>query len=67
MENNVYVRKKITILFDNKICEAFTYFIADTETHLSYLKEQKAEMMNEYNLDMAEGELKPGWEGPLDN
>ncbi|MBH68408.1 MAG: hypothetical protein CMM58_08650 [Rhodospirillaceae bacterium] len=67
MENNVYVRKKITILLHDEICEAFTYFIADTETHLGHLKEQKAEMINEYSLDMAKGELKPGWEGPLDN
>lgn len=64
MEDNVYVRKKITVLLDNEICEAFTYFIADTELHLNHLNTETAEMINNYSLDMAEGELKPGWDEP---
>ena len=64
MDENIYLRKKITVLLDNDICEAYTYFIADTETHLDFLKQGTAEMINNYNLDMAKGELKPGWEEP---
>ena len=52
------------MLLDNDICEAYTYFIADTETHLDFLKQGTAEMINNYSLDMAKGELKPGWEEP---
>lgn len=64
MEENIYLRKKITVLLDNDICEAYTYFIADTETHLDFLKAGTAEMINNYSLDMAKGDLKPGWEEP---
>ena len=64
MDENIYLRKKITVLLDNDICEAYTYFIADTETHLDFLKQGTAEMINNYSLDMAKGELKPGWEEP---
>ena len=64
MEENIYLRKKITVLLDNDICEAYTYFIADTETHLDFLKAGTAEMINDYSLDMAKGDLKPGWEEP---
>ena len=64
MSSNVYVRKKITVLLDNKTYQAFTYFIADPESHMDAVNEGTAEMINNYELDMAVGDLKPGWEDP---
>ena len=64
MSNNVYVRKKITVLLDNNAYQAFTYFIADSESHMDAVNEGTAEMINNYELDMALGDLKPGWEDP---
>ena len=63
MSNNVYVRKRITVLLDNNAYQAFTYFIADPESHMDAVNEGMAEMINNYELDMAVGDLKPGWEG----
>jgi gamma-glutamylcyclotransferase (GGCT)/AIG2-like uncharacterized protein YtfP len=67
MSNNVYVRKKITVLLDDKTYQAFTYFIADSESHMDAISKGKAEMINNYELDMAVGDLKPGWEDPTNN
>ena len=67
MSNNVYVRKKITVLLDDKTYQAFTYFIADSESHMDAISKGKAEMINNYELDMAVGDLKPGWVDPTNN
>ena len=61
MSGNIYERKKIAVLLEDEICEAYTYFIADPETHLDALKDGSAEMVKEYTMDMAVGDLKPGW------
>ena len=64
MDDNIYIRKKITVLLDNARYEAFTYFIADPDTHLDAVRDGTAAMAREYAADMAIGELKPGWEDP---
>jgi hypothetical protein len=64
MSNNVYVRKKITVLLDNNAYQAFTYFIADSESHMDSVNAGTAEMINNYELDMAVGDLKSGWGDP---
>ena len=48
----------------NNAYQAFTYFIADSESHMDAVNEGTAEMINNYELDMALGDLKPGWEDP---
>jgi phosphopantothenoylcysteine synthetase/decarboxylase/gamma-glutamylcyclotransferase (GGCT)/AIG2-like uncharacterized protein YtfP/glutaredoxin-related protein len=59
---NVYERKKITILLQDEICQAYTYFIADPDAPMDAVEARSAEMVSEYTLDMAVGELKPGFE-----
>lgn len=57
---NTYVRKKISIVIDDKTVQAFCYFIADPARHLESLKRGESEIIAEYRLDMAKGPLKPG-------
>lgn len=61
-DNNVYVRKKINIVVDGETESAFVYVIANPEEHLSKLENGTSEIVSEYTLDMAKGELKPGYE-----
>ena len=57
--DNIYLRKKINVLVDDKIYQAYTYFIADAETHLDALADGSSEMFNNYTAEMSIGELKP--------
>ena len=58
---NVYLRKKISIVVNNEVKTAFVYVIANPEEYEDSLDNDKAEIIAEYMLDMAKGPLKPGW------
>ena len=59
-DQNVYLRKKINVVVDGVTEPAFVYVIADSDEHLGKLDQGTSEMVPNYTLDMAQGELKPG-------
>jgi gamma-glutamylcyclotransferase (GGCT)/AIG2-like uncharacterized protein YtfP/glutaredoxin-related protein/3-polyprenyl-4-hydroxybenzoate decarboxylase len=59
---NVYERKTIAVQLDGEIVKAFVYFAANSRPHLQELQDGLAETVAEYTLDMAKGEVKPGFE-----
>ncbi len=60
-DENVYIRKKINIALGGRTESAFVYTIAQAAPHLNKLSEGTSETVSEYTLDMAQGELKPGF------
>ncbi|WP_298851182.1 flavoprotein [uncultured Ruegeria sp.] len=58
---NVYIRKKINVVVDGVMKPAYAYVIADPAKYLQGLRDGTSEMVNDYTLDMAQGELKPGF------
>ncbi|TMV05631.1 hypothetical protein FGK63_16440 [Ruegeria sediminis] len=61
-DENVYLRKKINIVVNGATEPAFVYVIADPAQHLRKLEDGTSDIVSEYTLDMAQGELKPGYE-----
>lgn len=58
---NVYERKTIAVQIEGETITAFVYFVADPRPHLQELQDDQAEMIAEYTLDMAQGDMKPGY------
>ncbi|MCA0873989.1 gamma-glutamylcyclotransferase [Seohaeicola saemankumensis] len=58
-DQNVYLRKKINVVIDGATEPAYVYVIADADEYLAKLEDGHSEMLAEYTLDMAQGELKP--------
>lgn len=59
---NVYLRKKISVMVGNDIEQAYTYVIAQPAAHLAALESGTAETLPRYTREMAQGELKSGFE-----
>ena len=59
---NVYLRKKITVVVEGAVEHAYAYVIADPTPHLAALEAGEAETVAVYTEDMARGDLKPGFE-----
>jgi gamma-glutamylcyclotransferase (GGCT)/AIG2-like uncharacterized protein YtfP/glutaredoxin-related protein/3-polyprenyl-4-hydroxybenzoate decarboxylase len=61
---NVYERKTIAVQLEDEVVNAFVYFVANSRPHLQELQDGLSETVAEYTLDMAKGEVKPGFEAP---
>lgn len=59
---NVYNRKKINVVVNGTMKPAYVYVIADPDKYMTNWRDGTSEVVSEYTLDMAEGELKPGFE-----
>jgi len=59
---NVYLRKKINVVVNGVMKPAYVYVIADPGKYLANWRDGTSEVVDEYTLDMAKGELKPGFE-----
>ena len=59
---NVYLRKKITVVVEGAVEHAYAYVTADAAPHLAALEAGEADTVAVYTEDMARGDLKPGFE-----
>ncbi|MEM9127737.1 MAG: gamma-glutamylcyclotransferase family protein, partial [Pseudomonadota bacterium] len=60
--DNVYVRKKINVVVNGVMKPAYVYVIANADKYLANWRNGTSDVIGEYTLDMAKGELKPGFE-----
>ncbi len=63
---NTYERKKISVRVKGEVVPAYCYFIADPRAYMQSVRDGTSSILSEYTLDMAKGQLKPGWTKPVD-